>query len=108
MPQRLQQAVSIADWGNEVMLSRLAKKLDRELPGVEAFVIDDTGFGKKGNHWVYAATAHGARASGAAMLDSRGRRLVAIADQAGLSAQALCISGIVIGCLGDRDRSVAT
>jgi SRSO17 transposase len=52
MRQRLQQAVSIADWGNEVMLSRLAKKLDRELPGVEAFVIDDTGFGKKGNHSV--------------------------------------------------------
>jgi SRSO17 transposase len=49
MRQRLQQAVAIADWGNEVMLSRLAKKLDRELPGVEAFVIDDTGFGKKGN-----------------------------------------------------------
>lgn len=52
MRQRLQQAVAIADWGNEVMLGRLAKKLDRELPGVQALVIDDTGFAKKGNHSV--------------------------------------------------------
>ena len=52
MRQRLQQAVALADWGNEVMLSRLAKKLDSELPGVEAFVIDDTGFPKKGDHSV--------------------------------------------------------
>jgi SRSO17 transposase len=48
----LQQAVAVGDWGNEVMLSRLAKKFDRELPGIEAFVIDDTGFGKKGNYSV--------------------------------------------------------
>lgn len=52
MRQRLQQAVTIADWSDRQMLGRLAKKLDAELPGVEAFVIDDTGFPKKGKHSV--------------------------------------------------------
>jgi SRSO17 transposase len=52
MRQRLQQAVVVATWSEEVVLARLAKKLDRELPGIEAFVIDDTGFAKKGDHSV--------------------------------------------------------
>jgi SRSO17 transposase len=52
MRQRLQQAVNVAQWNDEVMLDRLAVKLDGELPGVEAFVIDDTGFAKKGEHSV--------------------------------------------------------
>jgi len=52
MRQRLQQAVVIADWADEAMLSRLAMKLDEELVGIEAFVIDDTGFPKKGEHSV--------------------------------------------------------
>ena len=52
MRQRLQQAVTIADWRDEEMLERLAVKLDAELPGVEALVIDDTGFPKKGEHSV--------------------------------------------------------
>jgi len=52
MRQRLQQAVTVAAWADETMLSRLAKKLDEELPGVEAFVIDDTGFAKRGDHSV--------------------------------------------------------
>jgi SRSO17 transposase len=52
MRGRLQQAVVIADWSETEMLARLARKLDAELPGVEAFVIDDTGFPKKGEHSV--------------------------------------------------------
>lgn len=48
MRQRLQQCVSVATWSDDEMRRRLALKLDRELPGVEAFVIDDTGFPKKG------------------------------------------------------------
>src|SRR5262245_50622954 len=52
MRQRLQQAVSIASWEDAAMLGRLATKLDEELPGVEAFVIDDTGFAKSGDHSV--------------------------------------------------------
>src|SRR5205814_358570 len=41
MRQRLHECVSISDWSDEEMRARLARKLDRELPGVEAFVIDD-------------------------------------------------------------------
>ena len=50
MRQRLQQAVVVADWPDGEMFRRLALKLDVELPGVEALVVDDTGFGKKGIH----------------------------------------------------------
>lgn len=52
MRQRLQQAVVVATWSDEEVLARLARKLDEELPGIEAFVIDDTGFPKKGEHSV--------------------------------------------------------
>jgi SRSO17 transposase len=52
MRQRLQQAVVIADWADNEMRGRLARKLDGELPAVEALVVDDTGFPKKGNHSV--------------------------------------------------------
>jgi SRSO17 transposase len=55
MRQRLQQAVTIASWSDEDLLSRLATKIDRELPGIEAFVVDDTGFPKKGKHSVGVA-----------------------------------------------------
>ena len=55
MRQRLQQAVVIADWSDEEMLRRLGLKLDLELPGVEALVVDDTGFPKKGSHSVGVA-----------------------------------------------------
>ncbi len=55
MRQRLQQAVVIADWADDEMRRRLARKLDTELPGIEAFVIDDTGFPKKGKHSVGVA-----------------------------------------------------
>jgi SRSO17 transposase len=52
MRQRLQQAVVVAAWSDNEVLARLAMKLDKELPGIEAFVIDDTGFPKKGEHSV--------------------------------------------------------
>ena len=52
MRQRLQQAVTIANWSDGAVLARLASKLDAELPAIEAFVIDDTGFPKKGKHSV--------------------------------------------------------
>jgi SRSO17 transposase len=52
MRQRLLQAVSTADWPEAEMFARVAKKLDKELPDVEALVIDDTGFPKKGTHSV--------------------------------------------------------
>lgn len=55
MRQRLQQAVVIADWPDDEMFRRLAVKLDVELPGVEALVVDDTGFPKKGVHSVGVA-----------------------------------------------------
>ena len=47
MRQRLQECVSVSTWSDGHMYRRLAQKLDRELPGVEAMVIDDTGFPKK-------------------------------------------------------------
>ncbi len=52
MRQRLQQAVTVATWGDDELFRRLALKLDGELPGVEAMVIDDTGLPKKGIHSV--------------------------------------------------------
>jgi len=55
MRQRLQECIVISQWSNEEVRERLAKTLDRELPGIEAFVIDDTGFPKKGEHSVGVA-----------------------------------------------------
>jgi SRSO17 transposase len=52
MRQRLQQAVTVSDWSDAEIWKRLAMKVERELPGVEALVIDDTGFAKKGAHSV--------------------------------------------------------
>lgn len=52
MRQRLQQAVVVASWSDDEMRRRLALKLENELPGVEALVVDDTGFPKKGKHSV--------------------------------------------------------
>jgi SRSO17 transposase len=53
--QRLQQCVAVADWSDEQMRGRLALKLEEELGGLEAFVVDDTGFPKKGMHSVGVA-----------------------------------------------------
>jgi SRSO17 transposase len=55
MRQRLQQCVSASNWSDSEVRRRLARKLEAELPGVEAFVVDDTGFPKKGEHSVGVA-----------------------------------------------------
>src|SRR5687768_8829502 len=47
MRQRLQQAVTVATWSERKLFRRLARKVDGELPGIEAFVLDDTGFPKE-------------------------------------------------------------
>jgi SRSO17 transposase len=48
MRQRLQECVAVSSWSDAELFGRLALKLDRELPGMEVFVVDDTGFPKKG------------------------------------------------------------
>jgi SRSO17 transposase len=55
MRQRLQQAVCVATWSDSALMARLARKVDRELPGIEALVVDDTGFPKKGKFSVGVA-----------------------------------------------------
>jgi SRSO17 transposase len=55
MRQRLQECVVISPWRDEELLRGLALKVHRELPGLEAFVLDDTGFPKKGDHSVGVA-----------------------------------------------------
>ncbi|MCA1838314.1 MAG: IS701 family transposase [Actinobacteria bacterium] len=55
MRQRLQQCVVVSPWEAGALCDRLAGLLDRELPEVTAFVIDDTGFPKKGRHSVGVA-----------------------------------------------------
>lgn len=55
MRQRLQQIVSVAPWDERLVFEALALKLDSELPGVEALVLDDTGFPKKGIYSVGVA-----------------------------------------------------
>jgi len=48
MRQRLQECVANSAWSDDEMRRRLALKMEAELPGVEALVVDDTGFPKKG------------------------------------------------------------
>lgn len=55
MRQRLQQAVVVANWSDAEMFRRLASKFERELPSIEALVVDDTGFAKKGVYSVGVA-----------------------------------------------------
>ncbi len=55
MRQRLQQCVSASNWSDVELRRRLAMKLEAELPGLEAFVVDDTGLPKKGTHSVGVA-----------------------------------------------------
>jgi SRSO17 transposase len=50
MRQRLLDCVGQSKWSDAEMLRRVALKLERELPGIEAMVVDDTGFPKKGTH----------------------------------------------------------
>lgn len=55
MRQRLQQCVAVSTWAEAELFRRIAIKVDAELPDVEALVIDDTGFAKKGKHSVGVA-----------------------------------------------------
>ena len=55
MRQRLLQVVADSRWAEGEIQGRLAKKIDSELPDIEAFVVDDTGFPKKGAHSVGVA-----------------------------------------------------
>lgn len=52
MRQRLHGCIAESSWADDEVRARLARKLEREMPGVEAFVIDDTGFPKKGEYSV--------------------------------------------------------
>src|SRR6266516_3446106 len=52
MRQRLQQAVAVACWSELEVFKRLALKVERELPGLKALVLDDTGFPKSGTYSV--------------------------------------------------------
>lgn len=55
MRQRLQDCVTTSPWLDDELFRRLASKFERELPGVEVFVVDDTGFAKKGEHSIGVA-----------------------------------------------------
>jgi SRSO17 transposase len=55
MRQRLQDCVGLSPWSDEEMFRRLALKLERQMPAIEAFVVDDTGFAKKGEYSVGVA-----------------------------------------------------
>jgi SRSO17 transposase len=55
MRQRLQQAVCFSPWSDAEIFSRVSQKVDREMPGIEALVVDDTGFPKKGKYSVGVA-----------------------------------------------------
>jgi SRSO17 transposase len=52
MRQRLQQCVTVSPWSEAEVWRRLGIKMDAELPDLEAWVADDTGFPKKGSHSV--------------------------------------------------------
>lgn len=47
MRQRMQEAVSVAQWDEATVFQRIALRIEAVLP-VQAFVLDDTGFPKKG------------------------------------------------------------
>jgi SRSO17 transposase len=49
MRQRLADCVTSSPWLDSELMRRLALKFERDLPGLEVFVIDDTGFPKKGS-----------------------------------------------------------
>lgn len=55
MRQRLKDCVAESRWSEVELQRRFALKLDRELPGLEVIVLDDTGFAKKGKHSVGVA-----------------------------------------------------
>jgi len=51
MRQRLQQCVSISDWADDEVRRRLALRFEKRFKP-EAFIVDDTGFPKKGKYSV--------------------------------------------------------
>lgn len=55
MRQRLQECITISDWNEDKVWSRLALHVAAKMPELEAFVLDDTGFPKKGEHSVGVA-----------------------------------------------------
>lgn len=55
MRQRLQHLVTVSDWDDDVVREELANHVDAEMSDIDAFVIDDTGFAKKGEHSVGVA-----------------------------------------------------
>jgi len=55
MRQRLQQCVVVSEWSDNEIRRRLAHKLEEDLPDLEAFIVDDTGLPKKGEHSVGVA-----------------------------------------------------
>lgn len=55
MRQRLKDCVAESEWSEVELQRRFAIKMDRELPGLEVIVVDDTGFAKKGKHSVGVA-----------------------------------------------------
>ena len=55
MRQRLADCVTSSPWLDSELMRRLALKFERELSALEAFVIDDTGFPKKGSFSVGVA-----------------------------------------------------
>src|SRR6185436_7318266 len=52
MRQRLADCVTASPWSESELMRRLAMKFHGDLPGIEVFVIDDTGFPKKGERSV--------------------------------------------------------
>lgn len=52
MRQRLQECVAHGNWAHAEMFRRVGRKVDAELVGTEALILDDTGFPKKGVHSV--------------------------------------------------------
>jgi SRSO17 transposase len=52
MRQRLQECITISDWNEDEVWSRLALHVAAKMPELEAFVLDDRGFPKKGEHSV--------------------------------------------------------
>ena len=53
--QRLSNAVSTSPWSDDLVRELLALKIETELKRPDAFIIDDTGFAKKGEHSVGVA-----------------------------------------------------
>lgn len=55
MRQRLQPHVSVSRWDDDAVRAELANQAESKMRDIEAFVIDDTGFAKKGTHSVGVA-----------------------------------------------------